>query len=99
MFARGIFYVTQAPGSFGPGDEADIRLKWQQKVFGPQELLIICSGGGPSQRRRGEVEPAAQKGLLFRLEVFRKTPARLVTLFRHQIIFNTTAHAEQMHWR
>lgn len=32
---------VKVPGSFQPGDEADIRIKWQEKVFGPQEVIDV----------------------------------------------------------
>lgn len=38
-------------GSFRPGDEADIRFKWQEKVFGPREIIAISSG--KHQRKHG----------------------------------------------
>lgn len=52
-----------------PGDEADIRLKWQEKVFGPQEILAIASSDRNSRRRGGGAAAAARTGSFFRLQV------------------------------
>ncbi|CAM9262265.1 unnamed protein product, partial [Ectocarpus sp. 6 AP-2014] len=52
--------VDNAPGSFLPGDEADIRVKWQEKVFGPEDVVTLSSGqrrGGKSQQQRAVGPP------------------------------------------
>lgn len=38
-------------GSFRPGDEADVHFRWQEKVFGPREIIAIATG--KHQRKRG----------------------------------------------
>eukprot|EP00903_Cladosiphon_okamuranus_P006353 g6223.t1 len=47
--------ATKVPGSFVPGDEADIRVKWQEKIFGPGDIVALSSaqrrGGKPQQHR------------------------------------------------
>ncbi|CAM9461081.1 unnamed protein product, partial [Ectocarpus sp. 13 AM-2016] len=52
--------ADNAPGSFLPGDEADIRVKWQEKVFGPEDVVTLSSGqrrGGKSQQQRAVGPP------------------------------------------
>lgn len=61
--------ADNAPGSFLPGDEADIRVKWQEKVFGPEDVITLSSGqrrGGKSQQQRAVSPP---DNALSRLEV------------------------------
>eukprot|EP00752_Nemacystus_decipiens_P014281 g12701.t1 len=45
----------KVPGSFVPGDEADIRVKWQEKIFGPSDIVTLSSAqrgvGRPQQHR------------------------------------------------
>lgn len=46
----------KVPGSFVPGDEADVRVKWQEKIFGPEDIVTLSSaqrssGGRPQQHR------------------------------------------------
>lgn len=53
-----------------PGDEADINVKWQEKVFGPQEIVAIASG-----QPRNHTGTAAPRSLLSRLEVRTIAPA------------------------
>lgn len=53
-------------GSFRPGDEADVHLKWQEKVFGPREIIAIATG--KHQRKRGTVNPGSYYS---RLEVIK----------------------------
>lgn len=70
-----VFYLTKTftalkiPRSFGPGDEADISLKWQEKVFGPQEMLTIFGGDNRKRPKASTTKSTARKGPLFRLEV------------------------------
>ncbi|CAM9953363.1 unnamed protein product [Scytosiphon promiscuus] len=40
------------PGSFVPGDEADVRVKWQEKIFGPEDIITVSSG-----QRSGHTPP------------------------------------------
>ncbi|CAM9566356.1 unnamed protein product [Ectocarpus fasciculatus] len=52
--------ADNAPGSFLPGDEADIRVKWQEKVFGPEDVVTLSSGqrrSGKSQQQRAVGAP------------------------------------------
>lgn len=62
------------PGSFLPGDEADIQLKWQEKVFGPQEIIAISGSHQQHQHRPG----APKRNLMSKLEV---NYLRLLSLF------------------
>lgn len=43
------------PHSFVPGDEAGICVKWQEKIFGPGDIVALSSaqrsGGKPQQHR------------------------------------------------
>lgn len=52
---RGDQGTDKVPGLFVPGDEADIRVKWQEKIFGPNDIVTLSSaqrsGGKPQQRR------------------------------------------------
>lgn len=59
--------ADKVPGAFVPGDEADLRVKWQEKVFGPHEIITIASGQQQRQRHRGAQQ--SQKRPLSRLEV------------------------------
>lgn len=54
------------PGAFVPGDEADLRVRWQEKVFGPQEIITVSSG---QQRHRHRRTKQSHKRPLSRLEV------------------------------
>lgn len=60
------------PGSFVPGDEADVRVKWQEKIFGPEDIVTLStaqrSGGEKQQQYRAAGPP---NNPLSRLEVRR----------------------------
>lgn len=56
----------KVPGSFVPGDEADIRVKWQEKIFGPSDIVTLSSA------QRSGLKPQQHHTAVPRLEVRRR---------------------------
>lgn len=43
--------ADKVPGSFVPGDQADVRVKWQEKIFGPEDIVTLSSAQRSGDRK------------------------------------------------